>query len=64
MKLFLRSAQFILISSFFEPLLKLYLFFALTSSKALKLYRETMISISRHEKKRIWSTGDKTKRLS
>lgn len=64
MKLFFRSAQFILISIFFEPLLKLYLLFALTSSKALKLYRKPVISTPCHEKKRIGSTGNKTKRLS
>lgn len=64
MKLFFCSAHFVLIAVFFEPLLKLYLLFALPPSKALKLYRKPVISTPCHEKKRIGSTGNKTKRLS
>lgn len=64
MKLFFRSAQFVLIAVFFEPLLKLYLLFALPPSKALKLYRKPVISTSCHKQKCIRGTGNKTKRLS
>lgn len=64
MKLLLRAAQLIQVSVFLQTLLKGNLFLTLIPIKALKLYRETMISISRHEKKRIWSTSNKTKRLS
>lgn len=64
MKLFFRSAQFILIAIFFEPLLKLYLLFALPSNKALKLYRKSVISTSCHKQKCIRGASNEAKSLS